>query len=57
MSSRRVMTLGFEEMKGLGGMLVLKEWSRGFVCGHFIYKNTTAYFLTSVLTPMLSKRC
>lgn len=51
------MTLGFEEMKGLGGMLVLKEWSRGFVCGHFIYKNTTAYFLTSVLTPMLSKRC
>jgi len=29
--SRREMNLGFEEMKGLGGMLVLKEWRRGFV--------------------------
>ena len=31
--SRRAMTLGFEEMKRLGGMLVLKEWRRGFVSG------------------------
>ena len=33
MSSRRAMSLGFEEMKRLGGMLVLKEWRRGLVSG------------------------
>jgi len=33
MPSRRAMSLGFEEMKRLGGMQVLKERRRGFVSG------------------------
>ena len=45
MSSRRAMTLGFEEMKRLGGMLVLKEWIRGFVSG--------SGFITSVLVKLV----
>jgi len=35
--SRRAMTLGFEEMKRPGDMLVLKEWRRGFVVREWMH--------------------